>query len=126
MQFNTLQSLLVILTAGLVLAKDCSGVAGGLANGECVQYYGGGDCKGLPIGSYVPTCGGESSERNCFKYDSFSSLYVTGDGTYGTNCIAYADDNCQQEMTETGNVVVGPGSCTNVPEAKSMQCFYRC
>jgi hypothetical protein len=36
---------------------------------------------------------------NCFVYDHFTSLHVSGDGTYGTNCIAYSDTNCQTEMT---------------------------
>jgi hypothetical protein len=43
---------------GTACASDCSGNAGGVANGECVKYYGGDDCKGSPIGSYKPTCGG--------------------------------------------------------------------
>ena len=116
---------------------DCQN-SGGVANGECVKFYGNSECKGSPIGSYKPTCGG-----NCFQYNSFGSVFVSGDGTYGTDCVLYADDNCSVEQTvslrpgdisvltrvayqDTGNVVTGSGKCAAAPNAKSMKCFYRC
>lgn len=54
-------AILPLLSAmlGSASAGNCiDGNAAGLANGECVQYYGGEGCKGSPIGSYKPTCAG--------------------------------------------------------------------
>ncbi|EJD54821.1 hypothetical protein AURDEDRAFT_119192 [Auricularia subglabra TFB-10046 SS5] len=115
------KALVALGTINVALARDCSGNAGGVANGECVKFYGGSDCKGPAIGSYRPDC-----SSSCFVFDSFSSLHAAGDGTFGTDCVAYSDTNCQVEMTETGNVVVGSGRCITVPNAKSMKRFYRC
>jgi len=105
-----------------VLAGDCSSVAGGVANGECVKYYSEQGCESsLEEGSYKPTCAG-----NCFQYSQFQSLYVSGDGTYGTDCYTYSDSNCQDLITDTGNVVTGPGKCVSFGSANSMKCYYRC
>ncbi|EJD54820.1 hypothetical protein AURDEDRAFT_156600 [Auricularia subglabra TFB-10046 SS5] len=112
MNFATLQSLVVLVTAAaIVIAKDCSGDNGGIGNGE----------GPLSAATNLPV-----KARNCFAPATFNSLHAAGDGTYGTNCVAYLDTDCQQEMTETGNTVVGSGRCINVPQAKSMRCFYRC
>ena len=89
----TVASLILAALIPTALAENCQNT-GGVANGECVKYYSNSQCKGDPIGSYKPTCGG-----NCFQYDSYSSVYVSGDGTYGTDCILYSDDNCQVEQT---------------------------
>ena len=119
MQLRPFIVILALSASGL--AADCvTGASPGTANGECVGFYLGGSCTG-EIGSYKPTCAG-----NCFQYDSFNSLSVAGDGTFGTDCIAYSDDNCQTSMGNTGNVTVGPEQCFTYPGAKSMRCYYRC
>jgi hypothetical protein len=113
---------LVPLFTAPVQAADCSNVAGGVANGECVKFYSGQGCQSdEEEGSYKPTCGG-----NCFQYGQFQSLHVSGDGTYGTDCYAYSDSNCQNLLTTTGNQVVGGGTCTSFGSANSMKCYYRC
>ena len=88
----TITSFVLAAMLPFVLA-DCQN-SGGVANGECVKFYGNSECKGSPIGSYKPTCGG-----NCFQYNSFGSVFVSGDGTYGTDCVLYSDDNCSVEQT---------------------------
>ena len=88
-----LTSLVLAAILPVAFAADCQN-SGGVANGECVKFYGNSECKGSPIGSYKPTCGG-----NCFQYNSFGSVFVSGDGTYGTDCVLYSDDNCSVEQT---------------------------
>ena len=141
-------SAVVALAANLpaALAADCLGQPGA-ANAECVKYYSNAECKGDAISSYRPTCKG-----NCYQAP-FSSVKVAGDGTYGTDCVLYSDENCTVEQTvssgrsclllpvlchallgrlmvmddqDSGNVVTGPGKCVAAPNAKSMKCFYRC
>ena len=93
MQLRPFIVILALSASGL--AADC--VTGASpANGECVGFYLGGSCTG-EIGSYKPTCSG-----NCFQYDSFNSLSVAGDGTYGTDCTAYSDDNCPKLVGKYG------------------------
>ena len=89
----TITSLILAAILPVAFAADCQN-SGGVANGECVKFYGNSECKGSPIGSYKPTCGG-----NCFQYNSFGSVFVSGDGTYGTDCVLYSDDNCSVEQT---------------------------
>ena len=74
------------------LAADCLGQPGA-ANAECVKYYSNAECKGDAISSYRPTCKG-----NCYQAP-FSSVKVAGDGTYGTDCVLYSDENCTVEQT---------------------------
>lgn len=102
------------------IAASC-GSLGGTINGECVAVFSGTDCNSNDIEvAYKPTC-----EGNCFVMD-YSSLFVSGDGFFGTDCIGYSDTNCQVEMSNTGNVVSGDGRCQPFPNAKSMKCYYRC
>ncbi|EJF64338.1 hypothetical protein BD309DRAFT_979930 [Dichomitus squalens] len=116
----TIATLVLAAMLPTTFAANCQN-SGGVANGECVKFYSNDQCKGDPIGSFKPTC-----EGNCFQFDSFSSVFVSGDGTFGTDCTLYSDDNCSVEQTDTGNVVVGGGKCAAAPNAKSMKCFYRC
>ena len=88
-----LVALMLVALLPTAFAENCQN-SGGVANGECVKFYGNSECKGSPIGSYKPTYGG-----NCFQYDSFSSVFVSGDGTYGTDCVLYSDNSCEVEQT---------------------------
>ena len=88
----TITSFVLAAMLPFVLA-DCQN-SGGVANGECVKFYSSNsECKWTPTGSWKPSCGG------CYQYDSFSSVHVAGDGTYGTDCVLYSDDNCSVEQT---------------------------
>ena len=88
----TITSFVLAAMLPFVLA-DCQN-SGGVANGECVKFYSSNsECKGTPTGSWKPSCGG------CYQYDSFSSVHVAGDGTYGTDCVLYSDENCTVEQT---------------------------
>lgn len=104
----------------------CTGTKG-LANGQCVTFYAqtSSAChSAYEIGSYKPTCAG-----NCYVYENFYAIFANGDGTYGTNCQVFSDTGCKNYMTETGNQILGSGSCkaTGADRPwKSMKCFYRC
>ncbi|KAI1774033.1 hypothetical protein F4818DRAFT_442783 [Hypoxylon cercidicola] len=92
----------------------------GVANGECVTYYSDGSCKNAKK-SYKPTCAG-----NCYVDDFYSvAVAVAGDGTYGTDCELFLDNQCQQKVLDTGNVVTGGAQCSHY-SGKSMRCYYRC
>jgi hypothetical protein len=127
--------LFIIMKASLILPiaiqavrvmANCNSPPG-LANGQCVRYYRGRDCINDAAhirGSYSPNCGG-----SCYQFDSFESIEVHGDGFFGTNCVVYADINCQQRIGETGNQVSvgGVTTCLSLTgSAKSMKCFWRC
>ncbi|KAJ7437407.1 hypothetical protein FB451DRAFT_1061000, partial [Mycena latifolia] len=71
------------------------------------------------ITDYVPTCAG-----NCYQYSSFDSILVSGNGILGTDCHAYSDVNCQQQIADSGNVV--EDRCLNAQGAQSMKCYYNC
>ncbi|KAF7369542.1 hypothetical protein MVEN_00284100 [Mycena venus] len=114
MQFTHLTAFLsLVAAASLTSAKSCNA-------DECVSYFHGGDCQsGGYISDYVPTCGG-----NCFQYSSFDSILVEGNGILGTDCHAYSDSNCENELVDSGNVVTSV--CVNSQGANSMRCFYNC
>lgn len=112
------------MIAGLIAltrAKNCQNIPG-IANGECVRFYTGIGCDGQEAGSYKPSC-----EGNCYQY-GFDYIDVAGDGTYGTNCFAYSDSNCQNYIGQTGNQVsvFGTETCMSFPGGQSMKCYYRC
>lgn len=102
--------------ATLSRAKDCE------QGQECVNLYSGGNCDPYLFElSYQPTC-----EGNCYVFP-FTSLRVKGTYFLGTNCHAYSDTNCQDEIGSTGNVVgTGSGECTNFGGGQSMKCYYDC
>ncbi|KAJ7175155.1 hypothetical protein C8R43DRAFT_1119173 [Mycena crocata] len=103
----------IVFGAALVSAKSCNA-------DECVSYFHGSDCgSNGAISDYVPTCGG-----NCFQYSSFDSILVEGNGIIGTDCHAYSDPNCQNELADSGNIV--SSRCLNAQGAQSMKCFYNC
>ncbi|KAJ7046297.1 hypothetical protein C8F04DRAFT_343066 [Mycena alexandri] len=107
----------LIVRAHLASSKACSG---GIHN-ECVAFYRGADCQDPgELGSYTPTC-----EGNCFQFDSFDSLAVTGSQFFGTDCHIYSDINCQNQIADTGNEVSGR-KCVNAAGAQSMICYYDC
>jgi hypothetical protein len=118
--FSTLLALPIALLAGQVVAQ-CA--LPGAVNGQCVTLYNSEDCNGPVIGSYKPTC-----EGNCFQYDNFGSVSVAGDGTYGTDCHVYSDINCQNQIGDSGNHVIGAAQCLRLGlhAGKSMKCFFRC
>lgn len=116
------------LLSTLPIASACN--IPGLVNGQCVELYRNPGCvhshtDGNVIGDFKPTCGG-----GCFQYDSFGSVYVAGDGTRGTNCVAYSDVNCQNKVIESGNIISigGTTKClsANGGRFKSLKCYFAC
>lgn len=97
---------------------NCHG-SGDIYDSECVTVYSGSDCatNGVET-SYRPTCAG-----NCYVY-GFDSLKVQGSAYYGTNCVAYSDTNCQDEIGQSGNQY--SGDCSTFEGGQSMKCYYDC
>ena len=120
--------LLSLLSFAFFMAMQFSSVIGFDCNpnddGPCVRYFKGPNCYYSKIlGNYTPTC-----EGNCFQYDSFGSVEVTGyypimGGPLGTDCIVYADRNCSEKLGDTGNVK--DNKCLSA-DGQSMRCFYNC
>lgn len=108
----------IVFAPALSTAKSCNG-----EEVECVTYFHGSDCQEAnTIADYVPTC-----DRNCFQFSSFDSIRVAGNAIFGTDCHAYSDPNCQNEIGDSGNTVSGfPGRCLNVQGAQSMICDFDC
>lgn len=109
-----------LLAATHADAKVCSGKEAS----ECVQLYRGSSCDNAEfILDYTPTC-----EGNCYVYD-FESLKVFGSTYQGTDCVAYSDRNCQDEIGDTGNIFYGlpnTGHCQAFAGGKSMKCYHGC
>ncbi|KAH7410526.1 hypothetical protein DE146DRAFT_361362 [Phaeosphaeria sp. MPI-PUGE-AT-0046c] len=100
--------------SGIEKRKACDGES-------CVTYYADGGCtSGRTLGSYKPDCTGA-----CFRYDSFTSIKVSGSAIWGVGCVAYSDTNCQNKIADSGNVR-GSRCMTELGAAKSMQCYFRC
>ncbi|KAJ7495500.1 hypothetical protein FB451DRAFT_1019736 [Mycena latifolia] len=112
MKFTFTAAALFIL-APLAWGKECD-------DSECVRLFRGSDCQ--PAGQlvdYVPTC-----NSGCFQYSSFDSVSVSGSGFEGTDCHIFSDNNCQNQITDTGNVI--EGKCVNTQGAQSMICYFDC
>ncbi|CZR54946.1 uncharacterized protein PAC_04831 [Phialocephala subalpina] len=105
-----------IALTGSAFAADCQN-SPGVANGECVKLYEGGNCNGNVAVSYKPTC-----EGNCFQF-GFNSIDAAGDGTFGTSVVIYSDNNCQNQISTIGNTI--ESSCGNTI-GQSHKSFYRC
>ncbi|KAK5999149.1 hypothetical protein PT974_01538 [Cladobotryum mycophilum] len=100
------------------LAGALANCRGGPFSNECVFVYGGTGCEGYNLEtSYRPTC-----EGNCYAYP-FGSISVQASEFYNVDCHAYSDDNCQNEIGDTGNV---NGGCYNFSNGRSMKCYYHC
>ncbi|KXJ92535.1 hypothetical protein Micbo1qcDRAFT_202756 [Microdochium bolleyi] len=96
--------------------------ARGAVNGQCGEIFSGGGCNNK-IGQIGPDCSG-----TCYR-GSFLSIRASGDGTYGTNCHIYSDDNCQNDIGSTGNIKFSwQGGCKDATGAqgKSYRCYFKC
>ncbi|KZL75096.1 hypothetical protein CT0861_12512, partial [Colletotrichum tofieldiae] len=89
------------------LQRRAACAAAGVVNSQRGRYYRGTGCSDQ-IGANGPgRCSG-----TCYRSsDAIASIKAVGDGTYGTNCHLYYDDNCQNQIGETGNSVTGGGKC---------------
>jgi hypothetical protein len=119
-KFDTMYPIQNTVLFTLAALATCTAAKSCATFGACVTY--GDVCNGaeLPNG-YTPTCTG-----NCFQYDSFGAIQVWGNDFLGTDCHVYSDDNCQNQILDTGNQVF-TGSCHTLdPVGKSMKCFYNC
>ncbi|KAJ0303501.1 uncharacterized protein N0V96_000468 [Colletotrichum fioriniae] len=107
------------------LQRRAACAAAGVVNGQCGRYYRGTGCSDQ-IGAIGP---GRCSGQCYSSSDAIASLRAVGDGTYGTNCHLYYDSNCQNQIGETGNAIVGGGKCYTPPSGQtghSLLCWYRC
>ncbi|KAJ8111306.1 hypothetical protein ONZ43_g5653 [Nemania bipapillata] len=106
-------------------SRDHGCAVPGVVNGECGRYYRSTGCEDQ-IAAIGP---GECSSQCYSSLDEISSIHVSGDGTYGVNCHLYYDSNCQSQIGESGNIIVGSGKCYtpgNGAKGHSMLCWYKC
>ncbi|KAF7312791.1 hypothetical protein MKEN_00962400 [Mycena kentingensis (nom. inval.)] len=111
---NLLAVFLLTLLPLLSSAKSCSS-----NGGACVEYFRGPDCGSTKFGEFVPTCAG-----NCFQFDSFGAVRLSGTLFQGVRCHAYSDISCQNEIADTGDESLE--RCAGTGSAKSMKCFFNC
>ncbi|KAI1120062.1 hypothetical protein F5Y10DRAFT_283587 [Nemania abortiva] len=97
----------------------------GVVNGQCGRYY-----RGTGCGDQIAAIGPGKCSTQCYSsQDEIASIKASGDGTYGVNCHLYSDSNCQSQIGETGNIIVGSGKCYtpgNGAKGHSMLCYYKC
>jgi hypothetical protein len=58
---------------------------------------------------------------------AINSIYAEANWFWGTSCFMYEDDNCAQEIGQTGNAWFG--QCAKPADGKttrSWKCVYRC
>lgn len=130
MQLPKLFLTALTLTATAILATTTPAVnsgcedACGIDGAQCVNWFSNDGCPGDDkLGRFkVQKC-----DKTCYSVEaSFASLYVCGDGFYGTSCKVYSDDNCQNELGQTPNEVTAFASgCSNFV-GKSFVCLYQC
>jgi hypothetical protein len=106
-----LSLLMVVSAASTVLAADCDGF-------ECVRYGTTTPCASPEAGRFKPHC-----DSTCLTRD-FEWILVSGNSFFGTNCHAYRNPDCTDEIGETGNIV--SDKCKAFPRGKSMRCFFKC
>ncbi|KAJ1328966.1 hypothetical protein MN608_05697 [Microdochium nivale] len=97
--------------------------ARGAVNGQCGEIFASGGCGGGRISQIAPDCSGTCHRGN------FLSVRASGDGTYGTNCEIYSDDNCSRKLGETGNIKFShQGGCRDAAGApgRSYRCWFKC
>jgi hypothetical protein len=51
----------------------------------------------------IPDFAALITSGNCFHFDSFNSVGVSGTIIFGMDCTAFSDINCQNSMGRTGN-----------------------
>ncbi|TDZ18165.1 hypothetical protein C8034_v006818 [Colletotrichum sidae] len=103
--------------------SDCS--PSGVVNGQCARVYNGENCKGKTVWQIKPNC-----DQFCNKVgaEAIYSISASGDGTYGTTCYIYEDDDCKKEIGKTANRVGAGQSCASNPTQtiKSWKCTFKC
>ncbi|KAI1148779.1 hypothetical protein F4825DRAFT_454114 [Nemania diffusa] len=78
----------------------------GVVNGQCGRFYRGDGCS-----DQIEAIGPGHCSKQCYSSnDEIASIKASGDGTYGVNCHLYYDHNCQNQIGETGNIIVGGGA----------------
>ncbi|TLS28372.1 hypothetical protein PpBr36_01432 [Pyricularia pennisetigena] len=105
--------------------RDNGCAVSGLINGQCARFFLGTGCKDM-VTQIKPDCQGK-----CHSFpNGIRSVEAAGDGTRGTDCELYSDDNCQTSMAmgRTGNTIFKRKCHTASKErlAKSVKCWFAC
>lgn len=117
-------SLFVTLTIAVDPPTTPCDSACGVVDGKCVKYYSVLGCDDEYKTEFKPA----KCDGTCYTV-SFDSLFVCGDGTYGTDCDVYSDQFCSDDafMGSTGDVVTAFSQhCSDFKGAQSMQCYWQC
>ncbi|KAJ7164439.1 hypothetical protein C8R46DRAFT_901643 [Mycena filopes] len=107
-------SLAALVPALLFMAPAVTGQCQG---GQCVTLFTDSNCQNENI-EFIPSC-----NNNCIPF-GFNSIFTLGSLIHGTDCHAYSDTACQNQIVDTGNHIVG--TCANTQGAHSFKCFFDC
>ncbi|TLD26358.1 hypothetical protein PspLS_05161 [Pyricularia sp. CBS 133598] len=105
--------------------RDNGCALSGAVNGQCGRFYSGTDCNDM-ITQIKPDCKGK-----CHSFpNGIRSVKAAGDGTRGTDCELYEDENCETKwaMGRTGNSIFKQKchTASNNRVAKSVKCWFAC
>ncbi|KAF5012033.1 hypothetical protein FDECE_1892 [Fusarium decemcellulare] len=112
--------------SNILEARNACGVDG-VVNGQCGEVWDFNDCTGHIVHHIKPDC-----TQTCIKVadKGIASVRAMGDGTYGTTCYLYDDENCTSEIGKTGNAITSTDKkCASAPEGKtikSWKCTFKC
>ncbi|KAI7909852.1 hypothetical protein M0657_011651 [Pyricularia oryzae] len=98
--------------------RDNGCALSGVVNGQCGRFYSGAGCNDM-ITQINPDYPGK-----------LRSVKAAGDGTRGTDCELYEDENCETKwaMGRTGNSIFKQKchTASNDRVAKSVKCWFAC
>ncbi|KAI6325485.1 hypothetical protein MCOR34_001117 [Pyricularia oryzae] len=105
--------------------RDNGCALSGVVNGQCGRFYSGAGCNDM-ITQINPDCKGK-----CHSFpNGIRSVKAAGDGTRGTDCELYEDENCETKwaMGRTGNSIFKQKchTASNDRVAKSVKCWFAC
>ncbi|KAI6371868.1 hypothetical protein MCOR25_003896 [Pyricularia grisea] len=105
--------------------RDNGCALSGVINGQCGRFYSGAGCNDM-VTQINPNC-----EGKCHSFpNGIRSVKAAGDGTRGTDCELYEDENCETKwaMGRTGNSIFKQKchTASNDRVAKSVKCWFAC
>ncbi|KAJ4262972.1 hypothetical protein NW762_006585 [Fusarium torreyae] len=112
--------------SSILETRNACGVDG-VVNGQCGELWDFNDCTGHIVEHIKPDC-----SQTCNKVDEGKAVSVRamGDGTYGTACYLYEDDNCTNEISHTSlGITATDKKCASTKDdrkIRSWKCTFKC
>ncbi|KAI1873756.1 uncharacterized protein JN550_003025 [Neoarthrinium moseri] len=131
--FTSTKAILAVLAAQTALASPTNPEmslnprgpycwTAGAVNGQCGQVWDFENCSGKNLQQIAPDC-----KQTCRKAPAGAkSIMAWGDGTYGTTCYMYEDENCTQEIRRTSNTIESSCATPVGQTIRSYKCLAKC